>query len=178
MRIGIIIAVVLILLIAVYYFFIRPSSSSDKPAEGSSCSTVIGAAPNGTIKNGVCVVSATPINQTPIILVPINPKPKFKVGDDVFLNLNATSPATQDGIPVYKAPISNSAGTYLLGVVRPEWYYPAAIGKYVSDAGNGWSRVTVYNLKLWKFAGTYTTTEIYITQDVFFKNSDIQNKPY
>lgn len=166
--IGILLVAGVILGAAYYFFIYLPSQGT--PEDGS-CT-------DGTIINGVCVASSS-------TTVPTVPKPAsvevtnpFRAGDDVYLNPLATSPATQNGIPVYKAPIADSAGTYLLGVVRPEWYFPSSIGKFASKVNDGWSKVSVNNLQLYGYAGGYTTSVIKVTQDVFFSTTAIQKTPY
>lgn len=163
-------------MIALWYHFVyKPENAGNGTGtkEGDACTKD---GKEGTIQGGICITTKNPI---------LNPEPvalPFIKGQNVYLNPTASFSGTSvaSGIPIYRLPIPDAVGTYLVGVTRPDWYAPNPIGKYVEQGGNSnYSKIALTNIQIFKFSnGQYTNQTENITGDYFIHNKEIQKTPY
>lgn len=181
---------VLLLIGLAYYFLIyrrRGERGSDTSTDnGTATTTTTGIRgctdpnatnynPQATVNDGSCVGGA---------------------GSNVYLKTPAefpggtypAGPSDRWGIPVYRENLSDSAGSYLIGVTRQEWLGGNSIGKVLEntkqskDGSSGnWTKVKIENwdnnqLMVYEYtvSGGYSLNTKKITGDVWFATAHIK----
>lgn len=158
--------------IALWYYLSKPSKKSN---EGDTCTTTGGKA--GTLQNNICVDNPPTPRPTPTsqpVTIP------FIAGQDVYLNLaepqGSMGNNDRQGIPIYTYPYSDT-NDYLAGLIKPSAYAGAIIGKFVSPATRGFSKITLSNLGIWQ-----NSVPVYpwvnVSGDYFIQTSALKKTPY
>lgn len=105
----------------------------------------------------------------------------FLAGQDVYLNPSEPQGVMgnndRQGIPVYSYPYSDT-NAYLIGLISPTAYAGKPVGKFVSSAPRGFSKISLKSIYIWHNTPPVYPYDYVADGDYFIKTSALQKNPY